>query len=299
MFTAFWNTCKTLRSKCNCYDGSNFPGIPLPHRFESSVRFVNLRGCPAQAQEERRALRVSRAQARSHPGDNGPGAPPGGVTAGPRVRTRSSVTLGPAASAAPPAGAPDEAVPAGCIPPSPRRCPRKPRGRAGAGPGRRTHLFGAVLALHLRRGRRSPALARLPRGPGRRGCGTGESGPGDETRTSSARCQHGPRCPPSRSRPPVPAALCCRARPAGRSRGGGGPAALTCPAIPSPGITPQTPPAPGAAGGTQRARRRRGADSGGRAPPQGRCPRSTALAPHGEQSPHRRTPGSSEPPAPR
>lgn len=107
--------------------------------------------------------------------------------------------------------------------------------------------------------------------------------PGGETRRSSARRQPGPRCVPSR--PPGPAALCCRARPAGRSRGG--PAALTCPAIPSPGITPRTPPA------------LRAAPSGLRGAPRERCPRSAGPAPHGERSPRRRSPGSSEPPAPR
>lgn len=132
----FWNTFETLHSKCNCYDGNNFPGIPLLHRFASSVRLVNLRCCPAQAQEPS-ALRAARAQARPHPGDNALGAARGSVTTGPRVRTRSSVTLGPAASAAPLAGAagpPDEAVLAGCIPPPPRRCPPQAGGEGRTRP---------------------------------------------------------------------------------------------------------------------------------------------------------------------
>lgn len=112
------------------------------------------------------------------------GAAPGAVTG----RTRSSVTLGPAASAALPAGAPrGRAVPAGSIPP----CPAARGGRTRPG----THLFAAVLALHLR--------------CCRRGCGTGESGAGGETRTSSASPA------PDASRPSPPPFVTAPAPPGG------------------------------------------------------------------------------------
>lgn len=140
----------------------------------------------------------------------------------------------------------------GCPPPE----ATSPGRGARAGPSqprrRRTHLFGAVLALHLRSRRRTPALARLPSGPRRRGCRTGaEQG----RRMSPPRTSSSHQLTRPLSFPPV--ALCCRARllpllspPPGRPRshaappprraarsqygprGGGGPAApLTCSAI--------------------------------------------------------------------
>lgn len=201
--------CKTVCSKCNCYDGNNFPGIPLLHVFESSGWF-NLRGCPAQAQQEPRALRAARAQAGAHP-----------------ARTRSRLTRSGHGRAAGEdaelgdlgAGGQHRSSCRGSPPaasPHPRGVPRKPRGRAGAS----THLFGAVLALHLRRD------------PGRRGCGTGESGAGGETRTSSARRQPSPAALPAVR--PAPPPFVAAPAPPGGPRAGAAPPLSRVPQFPRP-----------------------------------------------------------------
>lgn len=65
---------------------------------------------------------------------------------------------------------------------------------------RRTHLLGAVLALHLRSSQCTSALARLPSCPRRRGCRTGAERSGAERNrqvSSRARTTH---CQPSRPR---------------------------------------------------------------------------------------------------
>lgn len=111
---------------------------------------------------------------------------------------------------------------------------------ARAGPGRprrrRTHLFGAVLALHLRSRRRSPALALLPSAPRRRGCGTGaergrQVSPRAQAAVAASPAARLPSLPPSRPRRPLlpcppPAALIA---PAGRAPQPCHPAASTAP----------------------------------------------------------------------
>lgn len=100
--------------------------------------------------------------------------------------------------------------------PCPRAAsPRAPR-RGAAGPGRALTFL--LQFSHFICGAAAGAA--------------GQERAGREVRPARQR-QPGPRCLPA-----VPAALCYRARPAGRSRGG--PAALTCPAIPRPGIAPRT-----------------------------------------------------------